>query len=126
MGQSSEIIKAFGVKYILSEYDYDIKDTIKELVNLYEYITGKKIPEEERTFILDEDDWGDIVPDFLEELECYHDMTIHHFGNMICDTRSEPSGIIIDPENNFDLLKNALNSIGSSKIMKNHTEICIG
>jgi len=116
MGIRLKRVNAYGAKFYL-------EDSKEELARLGEAFSGDVYEENENYY---EDD--DIVP-FLEEV-VFNDTSVEivWFGNTVCDTKSDPMGIIISPKTEEDkkLLKDALSKINKEIQLTEHQEIKIG
>jgi hypothetical protein len=114
MGQRSEIVKAKGVKYESISYS---KDSMDELNKIYEHIFNKKVQNK-----------NEMREELFEELECVYNIQPNYFGDNVCDSKSMPIGVILEPttDTSFKKLNDILLAISSKKKIENHTEIYYG
>jgi len=116
MGIHTKTVNSYGAKFYL-------EDSEEELARLGEAFSGDVYEENENYY-----DEEDIVP-FLEEVVFNNtSVEIVWFGNTVCDTKSDPMGIIISPKTEEDkkLLQNALSKINKEMQLTEHQEIKIG
>ena len=116
MGIQTKVENVYGVKYDMDSYNDRVRTESKsELIKIAEEL-GK---------IFDED--NDDIMVFLEEEVLPDDIDIIYYGNTICDTRSNPFGIILHPQNQEaeDFLKQILIKIGSNRKFGQHSEVRI-
>ncbi len=117
MGIHTQMINAYGAKFYLDD------ESEEKLARLGESFSGD-VYTDFNIYYDDED-----IVSFLEEVVFKNtSIDIVWFGNMVCDTNSDPMGIIISPKTEDDkiALKKALLQINSDVSLKDHQEIVIG
>jgi bifunctional DNA-binding transcriptional regulator/antitoxin component of YhaV-PrlF toxin-antitoxin module len=115
MGQCTEIVKGRGVKYNISPYNKkEERESLDELKKILFEVTSEEIPDDE-------------VMECLEILEMDYNIVIRYFGNMICDSQSNPSGLILSPSNKEanKFLEDVLKKINSKRKIEEYSEIKI-
>lgn len=123
MGIRTNRVDAFGVKYDLDGYNERVKtESVNELIKIAEAMGKNYI---DYPLYYDDED----ILAFLEE-EAFDDKDIDmvYYGNTVCDTHSDPFGIILEPKTKEaqEYLKSILTKIGSNKRFGQHSEINIG
>lgn len=130
MGIRTKVVNVYGVKYDLDAYNDEVRtESENELIEF-----GKALGKNYSDYPLYYDD-EDLIQ-FLEEVVISeskefgygNDLEIVFYGNTVCDTRSEPFGIILHPKTHEsqEFLKEVLVKIGSNKILGQHSEVEIG
>lgn len=100
MGIRTKVVNVYGVKYDLDAYNDKVRtESENELIEF-----GKALGKNYSDYPLYYDD-EDLIQ-FLEEVVISeskefgygNDLEIVFYGNTVCDTRSEPFGIILHPK----------------------------
>lgn len=130
MGIRTKAVNVYGVKYDLDAYNDRVRtESENELIKL-----GQTLGKNYSDYPLYYDD-EDLIT-FLEEVVISetqefgygNDLEMLFYGNTVCDTTSDPFGIILHPKTHEaqEFLKELLVKIGSNKRLGQHSEVEIG
>lgn len=130
MGIHTKAVNVYGAKYDLDAYNDRVRtESVEELIKLGQAL-GKNYIDYPSYY--DDDDivqfLEEVVIDETKEFGYGNDLEIISYGNTVCDTRSNPFGIILHPKNYEaqEFLKELLVKIGSNKRLGQHSEVEIG